>query len=635
LELGSAAYAGRVSGRRITQAGPEFGWTGTIRVVRQGSDTFKEQPNSPVSVAVKARAEITYTLRGDGSAGYTATYDETQTYATPDGTYTSTLNGSGGGDVMAGVEPMESNPLAALLGASGNWHIAADAAKLRVTTIPPAEGQDVFGGGLAPLGITMIMPTRTTSTESFGQIEVFSPEPRTATHLSGSKPAGRGVFDVGPHALGWVGLPLTETVTWDLTKGAVTPTPKVTIYGPHCTCLESGADASTLKFFATTAVPGGEFSEFEVAADGEKPDIDTNEGGDGSVLELTPTEKTGGLTLNAHYTKDGKRYDAAPFKVDFCQIDPIELNDDEHDLSFDDASQVLTVGAKTKALFDGREANGDIAWDLEKMGAPAKLTMSPDPARGQAVTFKYTGLPSKNSDFGPKKISAEVTRGGCTCQQHERVRTFFVIDGGNNPSPTAVPNWFYYWPQTSAADATARPLLRYKARIPAVNNPNDSVAARWEYATEHLLLSDWIIKADGCQGQVERTGPYPRPRTSREIAIGIDCLAEDIRHEMQHRVEAIKWWGSPRGTEAWTLVAWLALDKDGDGVPDDVERNLPGCRTIGPGAKYSCADRPFENVTDAEITAYWVGWSWPLGSVNRSDWSCGPGSKQWHGSRCQ
>ena len=40
------------------------------------------------------------------------------------------------------------------------------------------------------------------------------------------------------------------------------------------------------------------------------------------------------------------------------------------------------------------------------------------------------------------------------------------------------------------------------------------------------------------------------------------------------------------------------------------------------------------HATDAEINAYWVGWSWRLGSVNASDWSCGPLAKQWKGRAC-
>ncbi len=49
---------------------------------------------------------------------------------------------------------------------------------------------------------------------------------------------------------------------------------------------------------------------------------------------------------------------------------------------------------------------------------------------------------------------------------------------------------------------------------------------------------------------------------------------------------------------------------------------------------FTCQKRPFIDVSDAEIDAYEQGWTWPVGSVDREDWSCGDLSKQWSGKKC-
>lgn len=78
-------------------------------------------------------------------------------------------------------------------------------------------------------------------------------------------------------------------------------------------------------------------------------------------------------------------------------------------------------------------------------------------------------------------------------------------------------------------------------------------------------------------------------------------------------------------------------------MPSEVEDREPGCAygsmvslTPAGGREtwFTCKNRPFADATDAEINAYWVGWTWPTGSVNKVDWSCGPLGKQWHGKTC-
>ena len=159
-----------------------------------------------------------------------------------------------------------------------------------------------------------------------------------------------------------------------------------------------------------------------------------------------------------------------------------------------------------------------------------------------------------------------------------------------------------------------------------------------------------VIDDDGCQLPVSRTPPpppappYPREPTGRAKATGIDCFAELLRHELQHRTDAIDWWGSPRGYYGVSPAEWLARDWDHDGVPNAIEDLHTGCKygllpspiALGWSDTWrTCEDRPFEKATDLEIHAYYTGWLWKLGSVNKQDWSCGDASKQWHGATCR
>jgi len=104
---------------------------------------------------------------------------------------------------------------------------------------------------------------------------------------------------------------------------------------------------------------------------------------------------------------------------------------------------------------------------------------------------------------------------------------------------------------------------------------------------------------------------------------GIDCVAETTRHEAQHRADWAAWW--PNGY-------LIAADPDLDAAPLLVEAARSGCSSV---SKTSCAERPFTDVGDREINAYWAGWRWQTGSINKQDWACGPKGRQWKaGYRC-
>lgn len=119
-----------------------------------------------------------------------------------------------------------------------------------------------------------------------------------------------------------------------------------------------------------------------------------------------------------------------------------------------------------------------------------------------------------------------------------------------------------------------------------------------------------------CRGRVDRSTQRP----TGVVATGIDCFAEVVRHEWQHHLDDLSWW--PNGYI-------ILLDSHFDRLPQDVELREPGCIYLCP---WSCRDRPFSDVTDRELNAYWAGWTWVIGTADRDDWSCG--GKQWKGGKC-
>lgn len=88
----------------------------------------------------------------------------------------------------------------------------------------------------------------------------------------------------------------------------------------------------------------------------------------------------------------------------------------------------------------------------------------------------------------------------------------------------------------------------------------------------------------------------------------------------------------------------IAVDKDTDLVPNKVEKSLQrrgfGCDY---DSRYSCTRRPYPNVIDVEMNAYWVGWEWVVGSADDEDWSVDGrlgskphkcGQKKWRQPKC-
>lgn len=605
-------------------------WSGTVTVTRHATGTLRSDDGKS-SLGFTGSETITFQLGPDGVATYDATFRSNVNLS---GQYSIPTFGTGSGTTYYGI------------GFNGiGWDVSIDGGDDIQTTVDHTSedvwwanqfrelikfAEAVDGKPSAPYNGRVEKGGR-----GINGAEFRSTGSANAETLSGSRT--EKIPASGPEGLdGPPTVPMNVRVTWNLTLGPVQP--KVAIRGPDCGCLDAQAPESTpLTFRAGATVRGGEFSAFEVIPEGQAPEIVTNQGGAQPQLVLTGTKETAAVTLKIHYTKNGKRYDAPPRRVEFCTLEEIQLKDDERDLAFEEDG-TLVVRAKTKAWHNGEEVSQDVTWDLEKIGGPTKLTSEPADAKAEKIAFTYDGLPEKNDSFGHKQLNATVSRGTCRCQKADAIRAFYAPEENSHPGDDT-PNWFFYWSQTDAVASAARSALQYQHSIVDPNLPEAHPIAKYDPETQKLLIGAKVHEHHGCRAAVD---PATHALTGRQ-AEGIDCFAEIVRHEWQHRQDAIDWWGSAAGPNSVSLPVWFALDWDHDQVPNEVEDREPGCRygshtalTVSGGKEtwFTCAGRPFLDTTDAEIKAYWVGWKWPLGTVDESDWSCGPLGKQWHGSNC-
>lgn len=431
------------------------------------------------------------------------------------------------------------------------------------------------------------------------------------------------------------------------TIGAVADDVRITIDGPRCACLNEEEPApKTADFSARASIPGGTFSRWVVTPEGDAPRELTNTGGATAALSVGVTRGTRRFTLSVSYTHEGKTYRSEPHAVTVCVMDSVYTADGIKDFSFTSGDPGrAVVDVRSRATVAGRDASPEIKWTLEPMNGGT--TLSPAEATGSSASFTYETLPTKNDAFGKKRVTTTVASEGCECTRASFVRIFFPPLATNNPSGTALErtaNFFYYWMQSPAVTSGVNtPYYAYRPVLLDINGSGGVPAiGRFVPGEDRIYIARAIMQV-GCRGR-----PLNGTRSSGPGNTGIDCFAETLRHEWQHRVDYQTWW--PNGYDDPSTVAYgwdftsalakaLATDADGDKVPASLEATLPGCRdavAIDEASRrrnmYSCDGRPFDDVTDMEIYAYYAGWKWQRGKADDEDWSCG--GKQWRGKAC-
>ncbi len=272
--------------------------------------------------------------------------------------------------------------------------------------------------------------------------------------------------------------------------------------------------------------------------------------------------------------------------VDECSV-RMDVPSENDSLTYkDDAAGTLEVEATAHA--SPKAYGDDLEWTFPEI-AGSDLTADPEDRRGAEVAFTYEGLPDKNSDFGRKKVSLEFRELADRCENppERNVKVFWDLDARNNPDGS-VPNWFYYWKQTSAAQGHGDAILLDRCSY-------------WGYfdGYDHPSKANVIYLCDWGEGPYSSSNDY-----TGKFVEGIDHYASTVLHEWTHLENYHDWW--PEGYDR-------SKDADGDLVPDTREASY--------GMNPTMRDTFGLGFRDVEVPAYLQEHTWPNGSCNSQDWS--------------
>jgi hypothetical protein len=213
----------------------------------------------------------------------------------------------------------------------------------------------------------------------------------------------------------------------------------------------------------------------------------------------------------------------------------------------------------------------------DKSGTQKVLTKA-----GTAIQIQYKGLPTANSDFGPTAIKASVDVPGCGQFEAEiKPKIFYPRDElYHNINFKKVPNWFFYWAQTIAAQYHHIGTEIYygepaecveRTRDLGVYIPFKISQIGGEVYTRldtHIVFCDLSQKPNGPHTYMD----VDTPRISQNI----DSYARHILREKMRREYWDKYWhlllGYPM-TPSTTLPA-IYLDEDMDFIWDGHEESL-------------------------------------------------------------
>ncbi|NLX36316.1 MAG: hypothetical protein GXY68_06485 [Chloroflexi bacterium] len=244
----------------------------------------------------------------------------------------------------------------------------------------------------------------------------------------------------------------------------------------------------------------------------------------------------------------------------------------------------------------------DVTWKVPEFDGKSPH-YDPEDAQGDSVKAWFDGPgPQKNDAFGPLEIELAFDEAASRCEppDPQRVRVFFGRDSYNNPDGS-VPNWFYYWMDTAAAQGHRGKVIY------------DSACADYGYYNGF---------ADASQADVIYVGrifgagnPSANPVTGK-VTEGIDLFASTVLHEWTHLETYHSWWGAA-GYQMQQDAAgnWGPdpLDRDFDLVPDRRE------------AAYQLSPRTQDTLglgfRDCEYPAYLQEHTWPNGSLDEIDWA--------------
>ena len=310
---------------------------------------------------------------------------------------------------------------------------------------------------------------------------------------------------------------------------------------------------------------------------------------------------------------DIRRPEHRPLKIEI--VEP-----DKDNFAFDD-NYPGVLEMTFRAEVSPSEYEKDVVWAVPEIKG-STLTVDPPSGKGPTLRLRYEGLPRDNSQFGRKSVKAMVNVGGCVADDERWVKVFYDRDALNNPGDED-PNWFYYWKQTPAA----RPLNQFiEIKYGATSPPKcseDNCPAYFQTGSGVPVI--YICDFAKIGGVFELNFPllylhkpyYKGTRTTTQI----ETFAVAVRHEYEHWVIEHNYRG---GKDPESFGPW---DKDGDGLPDDMEYKWGFDKTKR--QTFLADHRIVKDVEeDEEWLAYMSMQEIVPGSLDKYDWAS-PG-KQWY-----
>ncbi len=183
------------------------------------------------------------------------------------------------------------------------------------------------------------------------------------------------------------------------------------------------------------------------------------------------------------------------------RTDETDSGDGQNEFTFDDTTQILTVGLKVRIEPDITQLAdaGQCSFSLPPIGGSVLswtgnggnfgLPMPQSTGVGAIVqaTAQYVGYPTSNSGFGRKTATFRTL--GLTISNDFEV--FFPSDGTHHPTCSTCagcPNWFYYWRDGEVCGITDDVIFSYA--LPS--NDDEIMYAQFDHRTRYISLGHHV-----------------------------------------------------------------------------------------------------------------------------------------------
>jgi hypothetical protein len=286
------------------------------------------------------------------------------------------------------------------------------------------------------------------------------------------------------------------------------------------------------------------------------------------------------------------------------------------DRSLPSGARTTNLSSPVPQVIDGTPVEGVVEWTIPEVEG-SELTVQPrDPrARSWIVEVTYEGMPEDNDEFGHREVTAEFIP-STPCIEAEgpverETELRFDRDAEGNPDGK-VPNWIYYWIQTPAGHGLG--LHTDLVYDPECDDPQD--ARGYTTFGYHVWLPSEAHPIYICpNARLEWDN-----RVIGRITYGIDTFGAIVAHELEHRRQYHEWWADFYdewyGRDEYEERK-RAIDADGDGIPDALERAL--------GLNPTRFDTHRLKMSDSEYLARLAEARWRIGAADHVDWSVASG----------